>query len=98
LTEKVDNDRLFKLLKFAIETDSSYIRLHAAPGGNGQKIQITDNVSVTEILPGTRWRTSLVPAIWDVETFKSLLNNQTPWEFEHFIVWIVLMARETLSK
>lgn len=81
----VDQHRLNKLVKFSLDNQINYVRFHTTPSGNGDIVTIDDGVSIKEILPGTRWRNSLMLALWNKKTLLTLLEsnpNITPWEFE----------------
>lgn len=83
---EVDQSKVEKLLTYAQENNINYIRFHTSPPGNGQSVQISDNLAIKEILLGTQWRNSLMLSIWKRETLLSMLESNlgiTPWSFEH---------------
>lgn len=87
-TRPVDEERLSKLLDYVHNNKVNYVRFYTAPAGNGDRIEVAEGVAIKEIIPGTKWRTSLMVAIWRKETLQQLLNSAPgidPWSFEHSI-------------
>lgn len=86
LKDYVDQKKLNKLINHVISNEISYVRFITSPPGNGNTILIDDDLSIKEIVNNSRWRTSLMCAIWKKSSFLELLNfdmNITPWRFEH---------------
>jgi hypothetical protein len=84
-TNYVDQDKLNSIFNYAKQNDVNYIRFYTGPPGNGNSVEIEPGLSIREILPGTKWRTSLMVAIWKRESLISLLDshqNINPWQFE----------------
>lgn len=85
-TDFVDESRFEALLQYAMENELNYIRFYTGPPGNGNVVQIQEDVRIREILPGSRWRNNLMLALWKKETLTSMLKQHpaiTPWQFEH---------------
>lgn len=85
--KQVDQKRLDTLLNYIVNNEVNYVRFYTAPMGNGESVKVSEDISIKEIIPGTRWRHSLMLAVWKTSTLKSILKqvpNISPWEFEKY--------------
>jgi hypothetical protein len=83
-TDFVDESRLDILLEYVIQNDVNYVRFY---GCNRQEnlIEVSKDVKLREISKNSNFRSSLMIAIWNKNTFSDLINltyGSTPWQFE----------------
>jgi hypothetical protein len=85
-TDYVNQNKLDLIFDYVEKNDINYIRFYTSPPGNGNSIELDSGLSIKEILPNSKWRTSLMVAIWKKQTLLSLLDtnqNINPWQFEN---------------
>jgi hypothetical protein len=85
LTDVIKQKNVDILIDYIKSNNINYIRFYTGPPGNGESIKVTNELSIKEIKPGTKWRGNLMLAIWKRETLLSLIESKsiTPWQFEH---------------
>lgn len=80
LMSKVDTQRILSLLSLMQKEKAGYLRLYPAPG---PQYSYKNYSEVGEIAKGALYRTSTMAALWDVNTFRSLLvPGENAWQFE----------------
>ena len=82
----VDTNRLGVLMNYVAVNKLNYVRFYLSPGGNGDRIELDENLSIREILPNSPWRSNLSMAIWKREVLLETLRKHAgiaPWSFEH---------------
>jgi hypothetical protein len=84
-TDYINQNKINSVFDYVNKNKVNYIRFYTGPPGNGEVIEIEQDIKIKEILPGTQWRNSLMLAIWKKSCLLSLLDthkNINPWEFE----------------
>ena len=85
-TDFVDTDKLSKLFGYVIENDVNYLRFYRSTVILRHKlITVSNDVKIREIPKNCLFRSSLMIAIWNKNTFIDLINMSDgtgPWKFE----------------
>ena len=78
LVNPVASQTIHSLIEQCIREDWNYLRLNPTPKGD---MQIDDFIS--EISPGSVYRSSVVFSVWKIETLKQILKSgESAWDFE----------------
>jgi hypothetical protein len=78
LSQQVDSKAFDRLYERYLKEGVNYLNMKAAPPANGS---LDDEMG--EVLPGSLYRTALVPCIWKKDVLKALtVRGETAWHFE----------------
>ena len=78
LIDTVDSKTIQSLIQRCIDEDWNYLRLNPTPKGDA----LIDD-SISEISPGTVYRSSVVFSVWKIDILKQMLKKgESAWDFE----------------
>lgn len=78
LNAMVDNDEFSYFIKYFLDKKLNYLNMKSSPKPNNNLDQ-----KIGELLPGTLYRTAIVPCLWKKNILKDLLiTGETAWSFE----------------